>query len=385
MELIPSEVEGSFGVLFPAPWGDIIRKSFLDTSSACGEVVHFSATLNHTEMQTTRIARWFETESNNTVKCLLCPHHCKIKPGNSGICGVRLNDNGTLISAGYGKVSALHLDPIEKKPLYHFFPGSKILSVGSIGCNLDCSFCQNHDISQADIGTYRIAQTYTPEQLVSEALLITGNTGIAYTYNEPVVWFEFVLETAMAAHKAGLKNVLVTNGFINEGPLSELLPFIDALSVDLKGFSESFYLKVAGGALLPVLNSLKQVRLSGKHLEIVNLVIPQLNDNETEFEAMVQWIADELGDHTVLHLSRYFPRYRLGIEPTSLYTLDKLAEIARQKLKFVYVGNVQSEYSDTHCPECAKLLITRQGYTVSCAGLTSDGKCKSCGYRFCER
>lgn len=336
-------------------------------------------------MQPARIASWFETESNNTVKCLLCPHFCRIKAGNSGICGVRLNDNGKLVAANYGKVSALHLDPIEKKPLYHFFPGRKILSIGSIGCNLDCAYCQNHDISQADMGTYQIAQSFSPAQMISEALRHTENIGIAYTYNEPVVWFEYMLETAQAAHLAKLKNVMVTNGFINEGPLKELLPFIDAFSVDLKGFSESFYRKITAGALAPVLNSLKQIREAGKHLEIVNLIIPQENDNEVEFEAMVQWIANELGTNTILHLSRYFPRHRLGIEPTPLYTLDKLAEIARQKLKFVYVGNVHSEYSDTHCPACTNLLITRQGYSVSFPGLSSDGRCKSCDYKFCER
>ena len=336
-------------------------------------------------MQPARIASWFETESNNTVKCLLCPHYCKIKAGNSGICRVRLNDNGTLIAASYGKVSALHLDPIEKKPLYHFFPGSKILSVGSIGCNLDCAYCQNHDISQADFGTYQVAETYSPAQIVTEALRYPQNIGIAYTYNEPAIWFEYILDSAMAAHTAGLKNVMVTNGFINEGPLSELLPFIDAFSVDLKGFNESFYRKISAGTLAPVLNCLKQIRQAGKHLEIVNLVVPQLNDNEAEFEAMIQWIAAELGENTILHLSRYFPRYRLGIEPTPLYTLDKLTEIAREKLKFVYLGNIHSEYSDTHCPVCANLLVTRQGYTVSCPGLRNDGKCKFCGYQFCER
>jgi pyruvate formate lyase activating enzyme len=336
-------------------------------------------------MQPARIARWFDTESNSIVKCLLCPHLCRIKPGNSGICGVRLNENGTLIAASFGKVAALHIDPIEKKPLYHFFPGSKILSIGSVGCNLECAYCQNHDISQADLGTYQIAQTFSPDDMVSEALSHPDNIGIAYTYNEPLVWFEYMLETAKAAQLAGLKNVMVTNGFINEAPLAELLPVIDAFSVDLKGFSESFYLKITGGALAPVLNSLKQIRLAGKHLEIVNLVIPQLNDNETEFEAMIQWIADELGQETILHLSRYFPRYRLGIEPTSIYTLDKLAEIARKKLDFVYVGNVQSEYSDTRCPVCKKVLITRQGYSVSCHGLDRDGNCNSCNYKFCER
>jgi pyruvate formate lyase activating enzyme len=331
------------------------------------------------------IARWFETESDNTVKCLLCPHLCHIKPGKSGICGVRHNEDGTLMAASYGKVSALHMDPIEKKPLYHYFPGSKILSAGSIGCNLDCAYCQNHEISQADPVTYQGVQTFTPEQMVGQALRQHENIGIAYTYNEPVVWFEFMLETAMAARTAGLKNVMVTNGFINENPLIELLPYIDAFSVDLKGFSESFYRKISAGALAPVLKCLKLIRQSGKHLEIVNLLVPQLNDDEAQFESMLKWIAEELGENTVLHLSRYFPRYRLGIEPTPLYTLDKLAEIAREKLKFVYVGNVNSEYSDTRCPVCTNLLVTRQGYSVSCPGLSKNGKCKSCGYLFCER
>ena len=331
------------------------------------------------------IARWFEKESNNVVKCLLCPHLCRINPGKSGICGVRYNDNGTLQAASYGKLSALHLDPIEKKPLYHFHPGTRILSAGSIGCNLNCIYCQNYDISQADLGTFQTTHTYSPAQLVAEALQQPDNIGIAFTYNEPVVWFEYLLETAMAAHQAGLKNVMVTNGFITEGPLKELLPYIDAFSVDLKGFTESFYRKITGGALAPVLKVLKLISQSGKHLEIVNLVVPQLNDNETEFEEMIQWIENELGPMTVLHLSRYFPRYKLGADPTPLYTLDKLAEIARAKLKFVYVGNVLSEYSDTHCPVCKTLLVTRQVYTISCPGLSPTGKCKSCGTRFCER
>lgn len=336
-------------------------------------------------MQTAPVARWFETESNNTVRCQLCPHFCKIKPGNRGVCGVRYNENGTLKAAGYGKVSALHLDPIEKKPLYHYFPGRNILSAGSIGCNLDCAYCQNHDISQADAGTFQVARTFSPADLVDEALRQPENIGIAYTYNEPVVWFEFMLDTAIAAHKAGLKNVMVTNGFINEAPLKELLPFMDAFSVDLKGFTESFYREISAGALAPVLKGLKQIRQAGRHLEIVNLVVPRLNDDETEFEAMLQWIAGELGENTVLHLSRYFPRYRLGVEPTPLYTLDKLAEIAREKLKFVYVGNVPSEYSDTYCPECNNLLIARKGYAVSCPGLSDTGNCKSCCYHLCER
>jgi len=337
-------------------------------------------------MHTPRVARWFESLNDGSVNCKLCPHQCHIKNGNTGICQVRQNVNGQLLALTYGKVSALHIDPIEKKPLYHFFPGRHILSVGSIGCNLDCDFCQNHEISQADPGTYCVTELFSPADLVAKALSYSGNIGIAFTYNEPVVWFEFMLETAIIAKKAGLKNVIVTNGFVNEGPLNELLPVFDAFSVDLKGFSESFYNKTVGGKLAPVLRSLKQIRKSGKHLEIVNLVIPQLNDDKKTFRSMIHWISEELGDETVLHLSRYYPRFRLGIEPTPMSTLGELAQISTGNVKNVYIGNiVESGYNDTFCKQCRSILISRQGYIVSCAGLDAAGKCISCGFKLCER
>jgi pyruvate formate lyase activating enzyme len=336
-------------------------------------------------MHPPRIARWFEVADDGVVNCKLCPHLCHIKNGNTGVCHVRQNVNGQLAALTYGKVAALHMDPIEKKPLYHFYPGRHILSAGSIGCNLDCDFCQNHEISQADPGTYRITETSSAGDLVAKALAYSGNIGIAYTYNEPIIWFEFILDTAVIAKKTGLKNVMVTNGYINDEPLSELLSVIDAFSVDLKGFSESFYTKTVGGKLAPVLSSLKQIRKAGKHLEIVNLVIPQLNDDKGIFRSMIQWISEELGDDTVLHLSRYFPRHRLGIEPTPLSTLEELADISLRNLKYVYVGNVQTGYNDTFCPQCSRLLISRQGYSVSCAGLDISGKCISCGFKLCER
>lgn len=336
-------------------------------------------------MQSTRMARWYETDNKGLIICHLCPHKCQIRDGMSGICQVRQNAGGKLHALTYGKVSALHVDPIEKKPFYHFYPGRHILSAGSIGCNLDCDFCQNHEISQADPGTYHVTETYSPRDLVAKALAYSGNVGIAYTYNEPVVWSEFILDTATLAKNAGLKNVMVTNGYINEQPLNELLKVIDAFSVDLKGFSEPFYNKTVGGKLVPVLDSLKQIRNAGKHLEIVNLVIPQLNDDEEIFRSMVQWIHDELGEDTVLHLSRYFPRHRLGIEPTTEHLLTELARIAQLKLRYVYLGNVDIGQNDTLCPGCGNLLISRQGYLVSCAGLDPSGKCISCGAKFCDR
>ncbi|MEI6747832.1 MAG: AmmeMemoRadiSam system radical SAM enzyme [Bacteroidales bacterium] len=331
------------------------------------------------------IARWYKADVKGFVICNLCPHLCHIKEGKAGICQVRQNVNGQLHLLTYGKVAALHMDPIEKKPLYHFYPGRHIFSVGSIGCNLDCDFCQNHEISQADPGTYQIAETYSPANLVAKALAIAGNIGIAYTYNEPVVWSEYILDTATIAKDAGLKNAMITNGYINEEPLGELLLVIDAFSVDLKGFSESFYNKTVGGRMEPVLKSLKQIRKAGKHLEIVNLVIPQLNDDKRIFRSMIQWISNELGDDTVLHLSRYFPKHRLGIEPTPLHTLEELGAISREFLKFVYTGNVQSGQNDTLCPNCGHMLISRHGYSVTCAGLDTSGKCISCSFKLCDR
>jgi len=335
-------------------------------------------------MHLPKIASWFETDDGSVI-CRLCPHFCHIREGQTGICQVRQNVTGQLHALTYGKVAALHTDPIEKKPLYHFYPGRFILSAGSIGCNLDCDFCQNHEISQADPGTYHISETCSPDELVSKALDYSGNVGIAYTYNEPVIWFEYIFDTATIAKNAGLKNVLVSNGYINEEPLSELLSVIDAFSIDLKGFSEPFYAKLTGGKLAPVLNTLKQIRLAGKHLEVVNLVIPQLNDDKEVFSSMIQWISDELGDETILHLSRYFPRHRLGIEPTPLQTLKVLGEIANKSLKHVYIGNVDAGQNDTRCPVCNHLLISRQGYIVSCAGLDATGKCIACGFKLCDR
>ena len=334
-------------------------------------------------MNSSKIARWFESE-NGTVVCNLCPHRCNIKEGKTGICQVRQNVKGKLYALTYGKVSALHLDPIEKKPLYHFYPGRYILSAGSIGCNLDCDFCQNHEISQADPGTYHITETYSPGDLVSKALAYSGNIGIAFTYNEPVIWFEYIIDTATIARNAGLKNVVVTNGYINESPLGELLSVMDAFSVDLKAFSDSFYSKTSGGKLEPVLNSLRQIRQADKHLEIVNLVIPHLNDDKEIFSSMINWISKELGDDTVLHLSRYFPRHRLGIEPTPFNILEELGNIARKSLKHVYIGNVNTGHNDTFCPQCRSLLISRQGYIVSCAGLDGSGRCIACGLKFCD-
>jgi len=324
---------------------------------------------------------YYEKSADNSVVCRLCPHNCLIKDEDTGICRVRKNEGSRLISKCYGVVSAIHNDPIEKKPLYHFYPGRDILSIGGIGCNLKCSFCQNWEISQEAtdyIDSYKI---HTVDEIIAEALKSSTNIGIAYTYNEPTVWYEFMLDIAKEAHIKHLKNVMVTNGYINEEPLNELLKYMDAFNVDLKAFNDSFYRKITKSELMPVLKSIKQISESGRHMEITNLVIPTLNDDEEEFREMVKWIATETGKDTVLHISRYFPNYKMHIESTPRHILDKFYKIAREYLNYVYVGNVTYDprKSSTYCSECGSEIIERTGYSTYMTGVDESGRCKHCG------
>jgi pyruvate formate lyase activating enzyme len=326
-----------------------------------------------------KTAQFYHITDNGILQCLLCPHLCTPAEGKTGICGVRRNANGQLISETYGKVSAIHYDPIEKKPLYHFYPGSIILSVGSVGCNLNCRFCQNCDISTADVTSFRWFKDYTAQEIASMAAGHTGNIGIAFTYNEPTISIEYVMDVSRLALSEGLKTAMVTNGFINPVPLEQLLPFMDAFNVDLKAFTEEFYKKHTGSKLAPVLETLRTIRETGKHLEITNLVIPGLNDDPAVFATMIDWIASELGEYTVLHLSRYFPHHKLATEATPVNTLREFCGIAREKLHYVYLGNVASgDGQNTYCPQCSELLINRSGYHSEVGGITADLKCKKC-------
>lgn len=325
-------------------------------------------------------AKYFIAEADQSVVCTLCPHACHLQPGKSGICKVRTNREGKLISNNYAKVCSLHLDPIEKKPLYHYYPGRNILSVGSVGCNLHCKFCQNYEISQTSVKEYPYLKEYSAEALIDLAELEPGNLGLAYTYNEPTVWFEYMLDIAWKAREAELKNVMVTNGFINPEPLQELFPVIDAFSVDLKAFEESFYKHLTSSKLKPILESLKAIKASGRHLEITNLLIPDENDNEKDFRAMMEWISAELGADTVLHISRFFPTYKLVHNATPEPLLEKFYGIASEYLNYVYLGNVSSDQGrDTLCPKCGHTLITRSGYKTEITGLDEKGCCKKCG------
>ncbi len=326
-------------------------------------------------------AVFFDQLGQKKVKCNLCPHHCQIDDGKSGICLVRKNIGGVLFSENYEKISAISLDPIEKKPLYHFYPAQKILSIGSVGCNLKCKFCQNYEISQATVNDYAFLKSYTSEELVHKAIEDPKNIGIAYTYNEPIIWYEFVLETSRLAKQKGLKNVLVSNGFINPEPLKILLETIDAFSIDLKSFTEHFYKNLTSSSLAPVLNAIKQIKKSGKHLELTNLVITGLNDDGAKFEDMVDWIVKECGEDTVLHISRYFPMFKIKNIPTLESKLESLYEIAAQKLHYVYLGNVKTlQAQNTFCPNCNELLISRSAYNTKVEKLDKSGNCVSCGH-----
>jgi len=274
--------------------------------------------------------------------CDICPHNCKIPEGKTGICGVRRNNSGKICSESYGLVSSLALDPIEKKPLYLFHPGKKILSAGSFGCNLRCPFCQNCEISieYKSKESLKNARHISPEQLVALAkkYITEGNIGAAYTYNEPLIGYEFVYDCSKLIHEAGLKNVLVTNGYINRAPLKKILPYIDAMNIDLKGFTEGFYKKL-GGKLASVKETI-ETAYKNCHVEITTLIIPGENDSENEINSLAEWLAS-LDPEIPLHLTRFFPRYKYADKtPTPRETIFKLCENAKKHLKNVFAGNI---------------------------------------------
>ncbi|MGD9519318.1 MAG: AmmeMemoRadiSam system radical SAM enzyme [Armatimonadota bacterium] len=319
-------------------------------------------------------ARHWQTRTGY-IECLLCPWHCHIRPGQTGRCHVRRNEDGVLRPLTYGRVAAINVDPIEKKPLYHFCPGSAILSLGSWGCNLSCTFCQNWQISQDEVPTHSLS----PEDAVSlaEEARSRGNIGIAYTYNEPMIWFEYVYDTAWLAHEPGLKNVLVTNGIVEVEPLEELLPLIDAMNVDIKSMDDAFYRRLCGGEGWPARRTV-ELAWGHCHVEITNLIVTGENDSEEAFRALADWAAG-ISPKLPVHVSRYFPQYKLGVPATPLETLRCAREILSEKLQFVYIGNASLDAgSDTVCPECGVVVVKRSGYSTQVVGL-NQGRCGNCG------
>ncbi len=280
-------------------------------------------------------ASYYQKQKSGKVQCLLCPKKCLITCGGIGFCGVRKNIDGTLYSLVYGKTTGMAVDPIEKKPLYHFHPGEFIFSLGTRGCNLGCVFCQNWRISQ---NLNACLEDITKEEIVEQALR-RKTFGIAYTYNEPFIWYEFVRDTAALAKENGLENVLVTNGYVNLEPLEELLPLIGAMNIDLKAMDDQFYRSICKATLDPVLNTIKRAKQS-TYIELTNLIIPTLNDSDEQIEKLADWILNNTGADTPLHLSRYFPCYELNLPLTPVETLKRAKAIAEKKLKYVYLGNV---------------------------------------------
>jgi pyruvate formate lyase activating enzyme len=326
-------------------------------------------------------ARQYTKLDNNTVKCAVCNHRCTIKEGNHGICGVRWNEHGILNAATYGKISAEAVDPIEKKPLFHYLPGTLSYSLGSIGCNFHCEHCQNWHISRASFDEAGSSlRTLMPEEGVKRAIA-SGSASISWTYNEPTIWHEYPIDMGTIARGEGLGTVYVTNGYITEEALRELSPMLGAYRVDLKAFSDDFYKKICGAKLQPVLDSTILARELGMHVETVTLVIPGHNDSMEEMEKLIRWVIDNLGPGTPMHFSAFHPDYKMTDRgPTPVQTLEKIYTRAKELgLKYPYLGNVRSHrFENTFCPSCGATLIERQGFASRI--LMLDGtQCKKCG------
>ena len=325
-----------------------------------------------------REARFWEPQ-NGGVQCHLCPHECVIADGKRGICGVRENRNGRLISLIYAACSSVTPDPIEKKPLYHFHPGSSALSLGTVGCNLRCLHCQNFTISQADPDEHRMMEL--PPKRAVETARRQDCQGIAYTYNEPSIWWEYTYESAKAAKEAGLYTAYVTNGYTTSRAIREIAPYLDAANVDVKSMSDSFYREICGARMQPVLDACKTYRDEGVHLELTYLVIPGHNDGTDDLEAFSSWVRDELGEETPVHFSAFYPTHRMTDVPrTTKEQLLDAYDIAQETgIRYVYLGNVpHGDYENTYCPQCNELLIERHGFTAQIVGLDGTA-CKNCG------
>ncbi len=306
-----------------------------------------------------RLAEYWELREDKRIECKLCPRYCKVKENQKGLCRIRKNIDNKLYATGYGKISAMNIDPMEKKPLYHYYPGSYILSIGVAGCNLTCKFCQNWSLSQEEEN----GQYFSPQELI-QTVKNYGGPGICFTYSEPLIWFEYIKDVAKIAKPLGYKIVLVTNGYINEEPLKEICDYIDSANIDLKFFNDNTYNRISGGKLDAVKNTISIMYKKGVHIEVTHLVVTDVNDKEDEFHGLVEWI-ENISPFIPLHISRYFPQYKFKNPPTSLKTLENFLEIARKKLYYVYVGNVYANNgSNTYCPNCNNILISRNGYNV---------------------
>ncbi len=321
----------------------------------------------------------YYAREGDKVRCSLCPHSCLVSDRKRGLCGVRENHGGRLVSLIYGLASSIHPDPIEKKPLFHFLPGTTSLSFGSIGCNLFCMHCQNFEISRAKVGELPMHRITAAD--VVDMASSSDAKSISWTYNEPTIWHEFTTEASRAAHKAGLKTIYVTNGYIQEAPLRELKGVIDAMNIDVKGFTEEFYKSVCGGKLAPVLRACEVAIALGIHVELTYLIIPEHNDSEKELSQFGTWVADKLGKNIPVHFSAFHPDYKMTNVPrTPSKTLTSAHDVAKKAgLEFVYLGNVfAGDKDDTYCPKCGAKVVDRDGFWVKSTDLKGN-KCGKCG------
>jgi pyruvate formate lyase activating enzyme len=318
-------------------------------------------------------ASFWHAVSEGRAKCDLCPQRCVIRDGERGECDLRENRGGSLYASAYGELASTAIDPIEKKPIYHFHPGDYVLSTGPNGCNLRCRGCQNYQISQDKAATH-----YLSAEALAQLAVAHESPGIAYTYTEPLVWWEYVRDSCRAARDRGLYNVAVTNGFLEEEPAREIAAHLDAANVDIKSLSDEFYRDYCGGKLEPVLRT-AVIFKEKLHLEITHLLVTGLNDGEGDVAFFVKWVLDNLGRDTPVHFSRYFPHYEMDAPPTPTHHLLRAKEIAERDLYYVYLGNVAGiGGTDTNCPQCGNLLVDRKGYRAVVVGL-EDGKCNNCG------
>jgi pyruvate formate lyase activating enzyme len=323
-------------------------------------------------------ARFYEKQPYRKTKCKLCPRECVIDDRERGFCGVRENRGGVYYTLVHSRVVTAHIDPIEKKPFFHYLPGTVAFSLATAGCNVNCKMCQNWDISQ--VRPEQVRASYTPPLHVAELAAQYNCPSIAYTYSEPVVFYEFLADCAEASHRLGIKSVVVTGGYIQREPLEKLCRQVDAIKVDLKGYSEKFYKEVVNGELKPVLDALVTIRKQGVWNEIVYLVIPTLNDGDAEFTGLARWVKSELGPDVPIHFTRFHPEYLLkNLPPTPVETLERAKAIAdAEGLHYVYIGNVPGHPAEnTYCPKCRKIVVERTGFTVGAVHI-HNGKCRYC-------
>jgi pyruvate formate lyase activating enzyme len=324
-------------------------------------------------------AKFYEKLANRKVKCKLCPRACTVGDKERGYCGVRENRGGTYYTLVHSRVCAAHVDPVEKKPLFHYLPGTNAFSVATAGCNVNCKFCQNWEISQSR--PEQIPADYAPPQRVAALAKQYKCPTIAYTYSEPVIFSEYLMDTADAGHKAGIRSIVVSNGYIQENALKQAYGKMDAVKIDLKAFTEKYYRDVVTGQLKPVLETLVTLRKMGKWTEIVYLVLPTLNDNDAEFRGLAKWIKANLGPDVPLHFTQFHPEYLLKNLPiTPVPTLERAKAIAdAEGLHYVYIGNVPGHPAqNTYCPQCHKLLVERAGFTANRVLIRKDGNCPYC-------